>query len=331
MKQILKPRHIVMITIGGTFDAGIFLNSGEALANGGPASLFISYVIVAIVIYFVMSALSKTATYTEGKDGIIGYATIYVDRCLGFSIGYLLLFRYLIASPYLLSELSTMLRNYNKEDTSYTAAAWLSGSFILFIVVFVFSTMAFAEVEYILSCLKIIIIIVSLGSLIKSISSDSPDSAKGFAYWRDNSFKEYGAQGPRGIFFGIFSSLNNATNAFSGIELIAMTFPELISSGEIPRAILNTYFKTSVLYILLIFFMVTSVSSKNPDLINNPSVFACDSSPFSMVVDLSEFVRASTVLFTFSEAFSDLYFSSRLLLYLSTNGFAPAIFSKTSR
>jgi amino acid transporter len=45
----LKPRQISMIAIGGAIGTGLVIGSGSSLARSGPASVFISYVIMGIV------------------------------------------------------------------------------------------------------------------------------------------------------------------------------------------------------------------------------------------------------------------------------------------
>jgi len=46
-----------MIAIGGAIGTGLIIGSGNSLARSGPASLFISYVILGIVCFGVMLAL----------------------------------------------------------------------------------------------------------------------------------------------------------------------------------------------------------------------------------------------------------------------------------
>ena len=35
-KRTLKPRHLIMIAIGGSIGTGLFVGSGKAIAEGGP-------------------------------------------------------------------------------------------------------------------------------------------------------------------------------------------------------------------------------------------------------------------------------------------------------
>ena len=49
LNKTLKTRHLHMIAIGGSIGAGLFVGSGSALSNGGPASVVICFVIIGIV------------------------------------------------------------------------------------------------------------------------------------------------------------------------------------------------------------------------------------------------------------------------------------------
>lgn len=53
----LKERHMVMIALGGTIGTGLFLASGQSLATAGPAGSLISYTIISVMVYFVMTGL----------------------------------------------------------------------------------------------------------------------------------------------------------------------------------------------------------------------------------------------------------------------------------
>ena len=55
-KRTLKSRHAQMIAIGGTVGTGLFVGYGRASRMGGPFFLVLSYVIVPIVVYEVVTA-----------------------------------------------------------------------------------------------------------------------------------------------------------------------------------------------------------------------------------------------------------------------------------
>lgn len=49
LNQTLKSRHLHMIAIGGSIGAGLFVGSGSALTDGGPAALLIDFTIIGVV------------------------------------------------------------------------------------------------------------------------------------------------------------------------------------------------------------------------------------------------------------------------------------------
>jgi lysine-specific permease len=53
----LKERHMIMIALGGTIGTGLFLASGQALSSSGPGGSLVSYLVISIMVYFVMTSL----------------------------------------------------------------------------------------------------------------------------------------------------------------------------------------------------------------------------------------------------------------------------------
>lgn len=53
----LKERHMVMIALGGTIGTGLFLASGQALASAGPGGSLVSYLVVSVMVYLIMTSL----------------------------------------------------------------------------------------------------------------------------------------------------------------------------------------------------------------------------------------------------------------------------------
>lgn len=85
----LKARHITMIAIGGAIGTGLIIGTGKALAQAGPGSVFISYLIIGFVVYLVMAALGEMAAWLPISAGFTGYATRFCDPSLGFALGWL--------------------------------------------------------------------------------------------------------------------------------------------------------------------------------------------------------------------------------------------------
>ena len=88
LQRGLKARHITMIAIGGAIGTGLIIGTGKALAQGGPASILISYTFVGFIVFLVMAALGEMAAWLPMSAGFTGYASRFCDPSLGFALGW---------------------------------------------------------------------------------------------------------------------------------------------------------------------------------------------------------------------------------------------------
>ena len=84
----MKPRHLNMIAIGGSIGAGFFVGSGSALTSGGPASLFICFLISGVMIFNVVYALGELAVMYPVSGGFYTYSVRFIDPSWGFAMGW---------------------------------------------------------------------------------------------------------------------------------------------------------------------------------------------------------------------------------------------------
>jgi amino acid permease len=50
-----------MIALGGSIGTGLFIGSGSALANGGPGSVLIDFLLIGFMLFNVVNALGELA------------------------------------------------------------------------------------------------------------------------------------------------------------------------------------------------------------------------------------------------------------------------------
>ncbi|KAJ1940362.1 hypothetical protein FBU59_003833, partial [Linderina macrospora] len=56
LKRQLKERHMTMIALGGTIGTGLFISAGTSLASAGPGGALVSYLLMGIIVFFLMSS-----------------------------------------------------------------------------------------------------------------------------------------------------------------------------------------------------------------------------------------------------------------------------------
>lgn len=61
LKRLLSTRHVTMIALGSSIGMGLWLGSGESLASGGPAGIFIGYLLAGSMIWSVSHSIGEMA------------------------------------------------------------------------------------------------------------------------------------------------------------------------------------------------------------------------------------------------------------------------------
>lgn len=84
----LKGRHLQMIAIGGSIGTGLFIASGRALADGGPASLLIAFSLIGGMLYCTCQALGELAVSFPVAGSFSTYSTRFLDPSWGFAMGW---------------------------------------------------------------------------------------------------------------------------------------------------------------------------------------------------------------------------------------------------
>lgn len=83
LQRRLKGRHLQMIAIGGSIGTGLFVGSGSALSNGGPASLLIGFGLIGLMLYCTVHALGEMAVLFPVAGSFSAYSTRFLDPAWG--------------------------------------------------------------------------------------------------------------------------------------------------------------------------------------------------------------------------------------------------------
>jgi amino acid transporter len=84
----LKGRHLQMIAISGSIGTGLFVASGQALSQGGPASVLLAYMIVGIMLWCTVQALGEMAVVFPVAGSFSAFSTRFLDPSWGFAMGW---------------------------------------------------------------------------------------------------------------------------------------------------------------------------------------------------------------------------------------------------
>ncbi|KFA61387.1 hypothetical protein S40285_03583 [Stachybotrys chlorohalonatus IBT 40285] len=337
----LKSRHITMIAIGGAIGTGLIIGTGRALANSGPGSLLIGYAFMGFLVWIVMCAVGEMAAWLPMSAGFSGYATRYCHPSLGFALGWVYWFKYIIVTPNQLTAGALAFQFWVDRDTVNP------GVFIAIFLVAIFcinyfgGIKFFGEFEFWLSSFKVMVIVgIILFSLcIACGAGPNAERAPGFYTWQNpGAFRPLYAEGSLGRFLGFWAVMVNATFAYLGTELVGVTAAEAQSRKSVSKAIKLTFYRILIFYVLSVLLVGMIVPYDSDEL-----AFALEAgsnanaSPFVAAANIAgveilpHILNVCILVFVFSAANSDLYIASRTLYGLASDESAPAIFKRTDR
>ncbi|CCH58497.1 hypothetical protein TBLA_0A07060 [Henningerozyma blattae CBS 6284] len=340
LKKNLQARHVSMIAIGGSLGTGLLIGTGTSLSAAGPASMFIAYSFVGILVFFTMAAIGEMASYIP-MDGFTSYASRYVDPALGFAVGYCYLFKYLILCPNQLTAASLVIQYWIDRDT-VNPGVWITIFLVVIVIINVAGVKFFGEFEFWLSSFKVLVMLGLILLMFILMLGGGPDHDRlGFRYWQHpGAFKPYSdaIDGSVGKFVAFVSVFVYALFAYLGIELTGIVAAEAYNPRKsVPRAVKLTVWRIVIFYLVTIFLLGMCVAYNDPRLLAAKGAgTSAAASPFVVAIQnsgirvLPHIFNACVLIFVFSACNSDLYVGSRSLYSLAVDGKAPAIFKRTT-
>ena len=79
------------IAFSGTVGVGLFVTSGELIGISGSAGCVIAYAFAGLIVTAVMRGLAEMVSVRPVSGALIDYPSIFVDRSLGFAVGFVYL------------------------------------------------------------------------------------------------------------------------------------------------------------------------------------------------------------------------------------------------
>ncbi|KAF8348188.1 amino acid permease-domain-containing protein [Amanita rubescens] len=305
LRRGLSSRQVQMIAIAGTIGTGLFLGTGRSLAQGGPASMVISYAIVGFIVYVTLLLLGEMATQYPVAGSFNVYATRFFSPAYGFALSWNYWFNDAVSSAQLVMQYWT---------------PWHPWIVSLVIWTFIVSVNAmhvgaYGELEYWLSSIKVITVMVFIiTGLLVNGGLNSDHRFIGFDNWRIP-----GAPFVDG-FGGFAKVFVTASFAFGGTEKTKNP------SRNMPRVVKFVFWRIMIFYILIPY--------SYPNLSNRSTT----TSPFTIVFKEAGSNVAATVMNTVilssvvSAGNHALFAGTRVLYGLAemTPPLAPRIFAKTT-
>ena len=321
LDQGLKPRHITMLSIAGVIGAGLFVGSGHAIAEAGPAVL-LAYAAAGTLVVLVMRMLAEMAVASPDTGSFSTYADRAIGHWAGFTIGWLYWWFWVLVIPLEANAAATILHAWFPDIGIWVFTLVIT---LLLTVTNLFSVKNYGEFEFWFALIKVLAIIgfVVLGAA--AIFGLLPNSqVSGVSHL-------YDTQGflPNGM-GAVLAAMLTTMFSFMGTEIVTIAASESKDpEKQITKATNSVIWRICLFYLVSIFIVVALVPWNDPRLAEVGSyqtVLDMMGIPNAkMIVDIVVLIAVTSCLN------SALYTASRMLYSLGKRGDAPAVATRTSK
>lgn len=323
LQRLLSTRHITMIALGSSIGMGLWLGSGTSLASGGPAAIFIGYILSGTMIWSVAHSLGEMAVMYPLPSAFVQWTMKFVDPAAALTLGWAYWFSYWITIANELQGVVTVLSFWTD---SVPTAAWITIFWVVIIFINVWAVTVFGEVEVVASTIKFGWIFVVIISCIVISAGGAPNhDAVGFRYWNSTGGFTNG-------FKGFLSVLPTCIFAMSGSENAGLVACETKNPRvSVPKAIGSMWIRLALFYIMGSLVITITVSPYNENLFGGTGINA---SPFviayreSGLKPLAHIMNAVIFISVLSTGSISGYAGSRTLVGLAQIGLAPKFLTK---
>lgn len=328
----LKDRHLQMIAIGGSIGTGLFVGSGSALAQGGPASLVIAYGLIGIMLFCTVHALGELAVAFPVAGSFAIYASRFIDPAWGFAMAWNYALSWLVTLPLEIVAASITVSYWpGAKDTN--GAAWVTIFLFVIISINLFGVRGYGEAEFVFSIIKVTAVLgfIILGIIIDTGGVPGHRHYMGAHYWYDPGAFHNG-------FKGLCSVFITAAFSFSGTELVGLCAAETENPRKtLPTAVKQVFWRICLFYMVSLTIVGCLVPYNDPDLLNGSGSSDANASPFVIAVRnagisvVPSIMNVVIMIAVLSVGNSSIYGSSRTLAALADRGQAPKILGYIDR
>ncbi|GME72906.1 unnamed protein product [Ambrosiozyma monospora] len=329
LKKKLKSRHLQMISIGGAIGTGLFVGSGGALRNGGPAAVLIAWILVGAMMFCTVHSLGELCVAFPVSGSYAQYNTRFISPAWGFAMCWNSAMGSFITLPLELVAASMTIKYWGVD---VSPAVWVTLFWLMIVGINLFGVRGYGEAEYLFSMCKVIAIIgfIFLGIIL--ICGGGPKGGFiGGKYWRDPGAFSHGVKGVCKVFV-------TAAFSFGGTETCGMAAAETADPRKsLPKATKQVFWRITLFYIVGLTLVGLLVPYNDKQLLGGKGSYDASVSPFVIAIQnggikgLPSVMNVVIMISVLSVGNTATYGCSRVLVSLSEQGFAPRSFGYIDR
>ncbi|OJD16424.1 hypothetical protein AJ78_03411 [Emergomyces pasteurianus Ep9510] len=242
-------KELQLFAVGGAIGTSLFVQMGATLPKGGPAGLFLGFLVYGTIIFSTNQCFAEMVTYMPIASPFVRLSGFWVDDALSFAMGWNYFFLMAFSAPYEITAINVLLTYWTDK---IPVAAVVMVCLVIYAILNGLTVRFFAISEFYMAFFKIFLMIgLMMYTFITMVGGNPLRDVYGFRYWKNpGAFVEYLVPGDLGRFCGLLSCMIQGSFTMVGPEYIGMAAGE----AENPRKILRRAY-SSFVYRLMFFFI----------------------------------------------------------------------------
>lgn len=328
LRRTLATRHLSMIAVGGSIGTGLFVASGNTIAQAGPGGALLGYALIGLMVYFLMTSLGELAAAMPVSGSFSTYGARYVEPGFGFALGWNYWYNWAVTVAVdLVAAQLVMAYWFPDVPGVYWSALFLALTFGLNAL----SARGFGEAEFWFALIKVVAVVVFIAlGVMMLLGIIRGGETGGWQNWTTGDAP----------FAGGFAAMIGVAMvvgfSFQGTELIGIAAGESKDPARnIPRAVRQVFWRILLFYVLAIGVIGLLIPYTDPQLLRN-DVTDISVSPFALIFERAGLLAAASIMnavvltSVLSAGNSGMYAATRMLYALACEGKAPAMFARVS-
>ncbi|MFI6445002.1 amino acid permease [Kitasatospora sp. NPDC050543] len=313
----LRQRHLAMIALGGAIGAGLFVGSGQGIAQAGPG-IVLSYALAGLLTMLVMRMLGEMSAARPATGSFAEHAARALGPWAGLLAGWMY-WALLVVS--VAAEAIGAARIMTGWIPAIPAWLWVAAFVTAFTASNLVGVRYFGELEFWFAGVKIAAICAFLALGAAAVAGLLPGHpAPGLAHLTGD-----GGFLPRG-WHGVALGTVAAVFAFGGLETVTIAAAECPDPVlAVRRAVRSVVWRVSLFYLGSMAVIVTLAPWDDPALALSP--YAATIGRIG-VPGAADVMNAVVLIALLSAMNANIYGSSRMLFSLVERGFAPRVLGR---
>lgn len=323
LSQSIPTFSLSLMAVGGAIGSGLFIGSGNDLAQGGPGGVIIGFFITGFMLFFMMHSLGETAIRFPVQGSFAMHTIRFVDESWGFAMSWNYIFLWLVCFPLELTAAAIVLGYWEGDSAAadVNPAAWTALFWFVLSVIGLCGPRIYAFSESVISVIKLVTITgFCIFGVVVAAGGGPTHHYYGTHYWYDPGSFVNGAKGTVSVFI-------NSAFAMCGIELAVLAGSESKDTHKsLPRVVKQTFWRIVLFYLVSLTICFCLVPYTDPRLGTASNGKA---SPFVLAIinagvkGLPSVVNVVILLAALSVANASIFATSRTIAAIANAGGAP--------